>query len=296
MGPSVEKFRNYADWKQFSATKTFAQSRKRARKVNNNFWFQLKTQDVYKGRCTNCETESTFRIDRQHAIPNDLGGLSSLVIRKKINFRERLTCENCHLNQRMRSNLQVIGSLIDHSKTETIWLQEQLTPFYEILLSRYSIVIGSEFYGPNLKMGSMYNGVRHEDATSSSFENDSLSAVLSFDVLEHIPNYRNALTEAHRVLVKGGLFLWTAPFNLNRERTETRAKIEDGEILHLLEPEFHGDPVNPDRGILCFQTFGWDVLEDMGSIGFKNVEVIWNNNSSEAILSLENVTIVGYKA
>lgn len=291
----MEKFKSHSDWAIFAVSKAFFQSKRIARSVNLKFWFRLKTSETYMGYCTNCKRKSNFLFDRQHAICNDLGGLSSLFIKKKVNFRERLNCEKCHLNQRMRSNLQVIESLIDHSKTDAIWLQEQLTPFYEILLSRYSRVVGSEYYGPNLKMGSSYNGVRHEDATSSSFADDTLSAVLSFDVLEHIPNYQKALAEAHRVLKKGGVFLWTAPFNLNHERTQIRAKIEEGEIFHLLEPEFHGDPVNPERGILCYQTFGWDVLEDMRSIGFKNVEVIWNNNSSDAILSLDNVTIVGYK-
>jgi len=43
--------------------------------------------------------------------------------------------------------------------------------------------------------------------------------------------------------------------------------------VHLLEPEFHGDPVGVG-GILCYQHFGWEVVDELKKIGFSRVSAI----------------------
>ncbi|HNR14925.1 MAG TPA: hypothetical protein PKM59_16585 [Thermodesulfobacteriota bacterium] len=48
--------------------------------------------------------------------------------------------------------------------------------------------------------------------------------------------------------------------------------MDDGQIQHLLPPEYHGDPINPEGGVLCFQTFGWDLLDTLREIGFESVQ------------------------
>jgi SAM-dependent methyltransferase len=139
--------------------------------------------------------------------------------------------------------------------------------------------------------------VRNEDATKSSFEADSLDAILSFDVLEHIPEFKAAFKESYRVLRKGGIYCWSAPFNLNSEKNELRATINSsGLITYILPPEFHGDPINPNEGILCFQTFGWEVLANLRDTGFSNVNLFWHNNPNKGILSLENVFVIAMKS
>ena len=72
-----------------------------------------------------------------------------------------------------------------------------------------------------------------------------------------------------RCLTDGGLLLFTAPFVRTSPSTIQRARLSgSGEIEHLLPPEYHGDPMNPDGGILCFQHFGWDVIEALKAAGF----------------------------
>ena len=46
----------------------------------------------------------------------------------------------------------------------------------------------------------------HQDATNLSFDDSEFKCVLSFDVLEHIPDYDAALRESYRVLKRGGKF------------------------------------------------------------------------------------------
>jgi hypothetical protein len=74
--------------------------------------------------------------------------------------------------------------------------------------------------------------------------------------------------------------LFTVPFITTKEENVIRAEVgSDGEIVHLLEPEYHGDPVN-DEGCLCFYHFGWSLLEEMRKIGFSAVRahVYWSKD------------------
>ncbi len=42
----------------------------------------------------------------------------------------------------------------------------------------------------------------------------------------------------------------------------------NGEIRHLAEPEYHGNPVDPEAGALAFRYYGWDVLDQLAAAGF----------------------------
>ena len=93
--------------------------------------------------------------------------------------------------------------------------------------------------------------------------------MLSFDVLELVPDYHSALREFYRVLAPGGQALISVPFAF-QDGTITRATVDsDGYIEHLMEPEYHGDPLS-DEGVLCYYNFGVDFLEDLRKAGFQD--------------------------
>ena len=97
------------------------------------------------------------------------------------------------------------------------------------------------------------NKLRHEDLTQLSFPTHSFDVILSFDVLEHIPDYRSAFAECARTLKPTGKMLFSVPFDANSVRNKIRAQLQkDGTIDYLLPPEYHDDPRNPE-GCLCFQ-------------------------------------------
>ena len=64
----------------------------------------------------------------------------------------------------------------------------------------------------------------------------------------------------------------TVPF-INASTTEVRAVIEDGEIRHLFEPEYHGNPIS-DEGCLCVYHYGWDILDELKKVGFEKSYII----------------------
>ena len=114
------------------------------------------------------------------------------------------------------------------------------------------------------------SGVRNESITKLTFDTNKFDVILSFDVLEHVPEYLDGFKECLRCLKPGGTLFFTVPFT-GLEKTITRARINsDGSITHIFPAEYHGDPLK-NEGCLCFHHFGWDMLVALRSIGFVDV-------------------------
>ena len=157
---------------------------------------------------------------------------------------------------------------------DIIWLSEQLSPLYRIFDRRFPNTIGSEYLGPNLASGHINSaGTRHEDFAKLSFDDQSLNHIVSLDCLEHIPSYQLALYEAARTLKPNGTFTATFPFDVNSHDNLNRARVnQKGQVIHYLEPEYHGDPVT-GKGVLCYQVFGWQFLDQLIASGFSQASL-----------------------
>lgn len=154
-----------------------------------------------------------------------------------------------------------------------IYITEQVTPLYDWLKSQFPNLTGSEYLGPNKLPGQQVNDVRHEDIQNLSFPSETFDIILSFDVLEHVPDEKRAFAELARCLRPGGTLLFTAPFSDNRDEHLVRAALQDdGTIKHLMEPEYHGNPVDAENGALCYRYFGWNMMADLRAVGLSDPE------------------------
>jgi hypothetical protein len=193
---------------------------------------------------------------------------------KNINWRERVVCPVTQLNNRLRSCVHLLDFELSPYPGSRIYITEQVTSLYSFLKGRFPGITGSEYLGDDLRSGDQKNGIRHEDMTKLSFANEYFDFYLTFECFEHIPSYGKAITEAHRTLKPGGIFLGSFPFDINAPENLIRAKLDDaGNIIYLTEPEYHGDPVN-EKGILCYTVFGWEILDEFRRAGFKDVYII----------------------
>ena len=61
------------------------------------------------------------------------------------------------------------------------------------------------------KLLGAYDNLICADATNLPFKNESMGAVFSNSVIEHIPDNERVLSEAGRVLKKGGFFIFSSP-------------------------------------------------------------------------------------
>lgn len=214
------------------------------------------------------------------------------------NFRETCICSKTFLNNRMRGSLYVIKAKGFWKKLckGTVYITEQTTPYYNYLYSLNKKITGSEFFGNLIPLGSKKNGIRNEDITQFTFQNETFDLLLTYDVLEHVTDYKKAYKEIHRVLKKKGIVFLTVPFHTNQYKHTIRSIIDSsGKIEHILPPEYHGDPVKPNEGILCFQVFGWNLLDELRDIGFRDAGVVFYWSFFHGFLGKEQMVIYAEK-
>ncbi|MGQ0732807.1 MAG: class I SAM-dependent methyltransferase [Acidobacteriota bacterium] len=192
--------------------------------------------------------------------------------------------------------LQILEQESTTAPPAAIYLTEALTALSAYVNRRFVNVTRSEFLGDGNPPGvADARGVRHESLMSLSFPDGSFDTVLSFDVLEHVPDPAPALAEVLRVLRPGGRFLFTVPFLIESQSTLVRARANpDGSVTHLLEPEFHGDPLRSE-GILCLRHFAWDLLEEMAAVGYDRVDALLYWSEEFAYLGREQVMFLARK-
>lgn len=212
------------------------------------------------------------------------------------NWRETLVCPGCGLNNRMRAAIHLFDQVLNPLPNSLIYLTEQASHFFTQMKSRYSGCIGSEYLEEDIPEGSINNaGIRHEDVTRLSFSDESIDYVLSFDVLEHIPNYQTALAEIHRVLRPGGALLLSVPFLPDSDETLVRAERNaNGVITHLMPPEYHIDPLR-EKGSLSFYQFGWHFLRDLRAAGFTDVRALYHRSDLFGYLGSDPLLFIARK-
>lgn len=216
------------------------------------------------GYCRLCERDVEFLVDRQcGAAPID--GLWMP------NWRERVVCPFCGLNNRQRAIALAAREVVARRRDRhpEVYLMEQITPMYHWINTALSPArcVASEYLGDGLAPGRIVHGIRHEDVHHLSFDDQSFDLIISNDVLEHVPSPLDALKELYRVLHVRGELLLTVPFHLGREKSERRASVVDGKLDYTLPPVYHGNPVS-EGGSLVFVDFGWDLLDWLRDAGF----------------------------
>jgi SAM-dependent methyltransferase len=187
------------------------------------------------------------------------------------NYRERLHCQGCGLNNRQRFT----GALLRRLGAPPHHLFETVTGFYTWARRTLPEVTGSEYLGHDVPGGTVVDGLRHEDALALSFAGGSLGTIVSCDVFEHVTDIDRALAECVRVLRRDGVLLLTVPFAPDLATTVKRAELlPGGELVHLEEPVYHGNPLDQEKGSLTFYDHGWDLVARMRAAGFRDVGVV----------------------
>ncbi|MET0624207.1 MAG: methyltransferase domain-containing protein [Pyrinomonadaceae bacterium] len=121
----------------------------------------------------------------------------------------------------------------------------------------------SEYFGDEYRSGEVVaDGITHQDLQQTSFDDESFDIVITCEVFEHIPDALRAEREVVRILKPGGVYCFTVPFIPHGERDLVLAERgPDGEIRHFAEPQYHGDPIRPEEGILVYRVFAFDDLK-----------------------------------
>jgi SAM-dependent methyltransferase len=188
-----------------------------------------------------------------------------------VNWREWLICPMTRLNNRARACIHLLDAELGLTPDESAYITEQVTPLHAFLAKRHASLTASEYLGSHVPPGAIdQNGIRHEDLTRLSFPGGSFDVAMCFDCLEHIPDPAKGFREMARVIRPGGRLIWSVPFRSDLEDNLVRAGVAaDGSVVHHHPPEYHGDPLN-SAGCLCFTHFGWNMLDEVRTAGFRD--------------------------
>ncbi len=220
-----------------------------------------------KAWCAACNKVTDIRVTWHYCGTNAAGAVHPA-------WTETCACTQCGLNSRMRAIFDFVISKLNTPTTSHIYMAEQTTVSFSVMHKLFGNLTGSEYLGPEFKPGEIatnfknHSSVRHEDLSQLSFADGVFDLVLTQDVFEHIPDYQRTFSECARVLKNDGTLVFTVPFFYDQAETRIRATLDaQGNIQHIHPPEFHGNPVS-NEGSLCFQNFGWDLLDSLQSAGF----------------------------
>ena len=265
----TDLFTTLSGWEEYLHHREHAGLARRESVDNNSIPSVERAPFQVEGFCYPCNATRNFSVNYfldTHAFYTDGKSIPC--------WREELLCPHCNMNNRMRASLHLFGRFLAPNKDDAIYISEAVTATFGWCAAHYKCVVGSEFCGDAYAPGEIVNGIRHENIANLSFADASLGAVLSFDVLEHVPDHKKALAEIHRGLKPGGLLLLSVPFAWDYPKHIIKAEMmPDGSITHHHEPEYHGNPVDPANGSLCYRYFGWELLDDLREAGFANPEV-----------------------
>jgi SAM-dependent methyltransferase len=121
--------------------------------------------------------------------------------------------------------------------------------------------VASQFY-PEFPRGAMHpHGFRCEDLENLTFPSKSFDLVITQDVMEHVLNPTRAFAEIARTLKPGGAHIATVPLVNKGQPSQTRAKRgENGSLVYLRTPEYHGNPIDPGGSLVCTD-WGYDICD-----------------------------------
>lgn len=200
------------------------------------------------------------------------------------NYREGFIAGK--LNSRLRGGCLVLAEeILARGPEMRVYAPEWVSSF----ASKIRDVVdyhGSE-YLPTPEDRANYPHIPHEDVMALSFEDESFDAYITNEVLEHVPSVEGALREAYRILKPGGVLFGTFPMAYGSDASVVKAELREGEIVHLTEPEYHGNPIDPAGGSLVFSIPGWDIVEQARSVGFADACIRLISSRRHAILGAE---------
>jgi SAM-dependent methyltransferase len=175
-------------------------------------------------------------------------------------------CVRCRSSAIHMSILQVLPRVCPDLSELSVYEMSSRGPLFEFLGLQAGKLTFSEFYD-DVDPGTFKEGVQCQDVQQLTFDDASFDLCTSTEVFEHVPDDRRGFAEIRRVLRPGGRFVFTVPLTTDASTVE-RAVLVDGELRHLLEPEYHGDVIRGQGKVLCFRNYGLDILDRLRGSGF----------------------------
>jgi SAM-dependent methyltransferase len=228
----------------------------------------------WPGVCPICRTETTFSATGSW-------------------FREYLTCEKCHNGSvpRERALMKVIDQLVPNWRDLSVHESSPAPRGASIVLARECKNYIASQYFPDRKTGEIIEGVSCQDLEKQTFASNVFDLVVTQDVFEHVFHPDQAHREIWRTLKPGGYHIFTTPIYKDILKTRIVAVLDAGRITHLEEPEYHGNPIDPN-GSLVTVRYGYDAADKIAEWAPFDVEIRrFNDKTAGIVAEFSEVTV-----
>lgn len=195
--------------------------------------------DFHSGDCPICEARTVF------------------VIRDSW-LRDNYLCIRCSSIPRWRALIYVLQTHFPDWRNQRLHESSPGGTSSDKLRRECKNYTATHFF-PDTPVGEMKYGFRCENLERQTFQDEEFDLVITQDVFEHVLNPALAFKETHRTLKPGGAHVFTIPWYYWK-KTLIRAIESDGNIQHLEEPDYHGNPIDAS-GSLVVTEWGWDFCD-----------------------------------
>jgi len=176
-------------------------------------------------------------------------------------YRDQLRCDGCGSIPRERALMAVIAE--HFPKWRELKIHESSPGKRGVsrkLQAECPGYVASQ-YDTSLPAGARHpDGYLCENLESQTFLDHAFDLVVTQDVFEHVFRPDLAIREIGRTLKPGGAYVMTAPLVNKAHASRRRASLDHGEVVHHEEPQFHGNPIDPN-GSLVTVDWGYDIAE-----------------------------------
>lgn len=177
--------------------------------------------------------------------------------------REGWFCECCSSTSRDRMMVYALGRCLQQEGPLPAWRERP-----DVTLLETS---GYRAHPPRLQakfryINLLYSGAAevefiHGDISRLGLRDESVDAVISSDVFEHVAEDEAGFAEVARILKPGGYLVLQVPRLGQQKRTEVRVEVRNGAEVHLLPAEYHAE------NTLVYRYYGNDLAARLTSFG-----------------------------
>jgi len=177
-------------------------------------------------------------------------------------YRDDLFCGRCRSIPRQRALMHVIATLYPDWRTLNIHESSSSGGGASGKLQSECSGYTASQYLPCIPHGESFDGFRNEDLEDQTFADEAFDLVITQDVFEHLFHPDRAIAEIARTLKPGGAHIMSVPLMNKSSPSRRRSALEGGKIVHYSEPQYHGNPVDPN-GSLVTVDWGYDIASFM---------------------------------